>query len=75
MSPPLIAPFWDDFNPRRGGNIFYRQTNDSDQLYLFYNYTSLLMDCEAELVDCYPTHLFIATWDHVPPFDYSFFGV
>ena len=66
-SPPLIAPFWDDFNPRRGGNISYRQTNDSDQLHLFYNYTSLVMDCETEN---YPTHLFIATWDQVPPYSY-----
>lgn len=73
-SPPLIAPFWDDFNPRMGGNISYRQTNDSDQLQLFYNYTSLLMDCKPEQNDCYPTHLYIATWDDVPPFGYySFF--
>ena len=73
-SPPLIAPFWDDFNPHIGGNIYYRQTNDFDQLQLFYNYTSLLLDCEAEQNDCYPTHLYIATWDHVPPYGYySFF--
>ena len=37
QSPPLIAPFWDDFNPRRGGMIYYRETNDTDQLELFYN--------------------------------------
>ena len=72
-SPPLVAPFWDDFNPRIGGSISYRQTNDSDQLDLFYNYTSCLMDCKDELNDCYPTHLFVATWDHVPPY-YSFNG-
>ena len=66
-SPPLIAPFWDDFNPSRGGMIYYRQTNDSDQLELFLNYTSLLGGDEVEN-DYNPTHLFVATWDRVPPF-------
>ena len=72
-SPPLIAPFWDDFNPRRGGMIYYRQTNDTDQLQLFYNYSLLLKDDETEnwAADFYPTHLFIATWYQVPPFRYN----
>ena len=68
VSPPLIAPFWDDFDPSNGGRIFYRQTSDSDQLQLFSNYTLLLKDDEAE--DFCPTHLFIATWERVPPFGY-----
>lgn len=65
-SPPLIAPFWDDFDPSVGGAIYYRLTNDSDQLQLFCNYTLLLKD--EELNEYYPTHLFIATWHQVPPF-------
>ena len=75
-SPPLVAPFWDDFNPRIGGNISYRQTNDSDQLDLFYNYTSHLMNCKDDLIDCRPIHLFVATWDRVPPFesDYGYYS-
>ena len=70
-SPPLIAPFWDDFNPSAGGAIYYRQTNDSNQLQLFYNYTLLLKD--EELNEYYPTHLFIATWHRVPPYRFSYF--
>ena len=73
-SPPLIAPYWDDFNPYFTGGIYYRQTNDSDQLQLFYNYTSLLLKGGemTGLNDFYPTHLFIATWNHVPPFGISY---
>ena len=73
-SPPLIAPFWDDFNPSDGGMIYYRQTNDSDQLQLFSNYTLLLEDDVVEN-DYNPTRLFIATWDRVPPYGYSRFGI
>ena len=73
-SPPLIAPFWDDFNPRRGGMIYYRQINDTDQLqHFYYNYSLLLKDGETEKDDFYPTHLFIATWYQVPP--YISFGI
>ena len=69
QSPPLIAPFWDDFDPFFSGAIHYRQTNDSDLLELFCNYTLLLKEGEdTELNEYHPTHLFIATWDQVPPF-------
>lgn len=65
-SPPLIAPFWHDFNLQDGGSIFYRQTNDSAQLQLVHN---LLLDLDGgELSTFYPTLLFIATWDQVPPY-------
>jgi hypothetical protein len=73
QSPPLIAPFWDDFDPSVRGAIYYRQTNDSDQLQLFYNYTLLLNDEELNDSEYYPTHLFIATWDEVPPFGIPYF--
>ncbi|MGJ8945872.1 nidogen-like domain-containing protein, partial [Salmonella enterica subsp. enterica serovar Kentucky] len=50
------------FDPRNGGEIYYRQTNDSDQLHSFHNnFTLLLKDKD----DFYPTHLFIATWYQV----------
>ena len=72
-SPPLIAPFWDDFDPYFSGAIYYRQTNDSDLLQLFYNYTLLLKNADSELNEFYPVHLFIATWDQVPPFGLHYF--
>ena len=66
VSPPLIAPFWTDFNPSAGGNIYYRQTNDSDLLQAV---ESVVQDSDNEDLNSFsPTHLFIATWDEVPPF-------
>ena len=63
FSPPLVAPFWHDFDPTVGGIIYYRQTNDSQQLQLF---RSLLTD--RGVSSFFPTLLFIATWDQVPQY-------
>ena len=59
---PMIAPFWDDIDITRFGNIFYRQTND----------TTLLQRARDQLQELFPssgnftpTTLFIATWDRV----------
>jgi hypothetical protein len=62
----MIAPFWADINTRNGGNIYYRETTDSE-----------LQDKAAiEVRLAYPNlssfsagWLFIATWDQV-----AFFG-
>jgi hypothetical protein len=67
-SPPLIAPFWDDIDYLVWNGLYYRQTNDSDLLQLFYNYTLLLNNGDSRPDDYYPTHLFIATWDEAPRF-------
>lgn len=65
-SPPLIAPFWRDFNPSIGGNITYRQSNDST---LLENVHRLLSSLEiGNLTTFYPEHIFIVTWDSVPPY-------
>ena len=75
-SLPLIAPFWDDIDFLFLNGLYYRQTNDSDLLQKFYNYTSLLNKGEANSDDYYPTHLFIATWDEAPPYIFYFlFGI
>ena len=66
--PPLIAPFWYDLNPQRGGNISYRQTNDSITLQDVHSLLSGLDDV-TEFSDFYPTSLFIATWYQVEPID------
>ena len=66
ISPPLIAPFWADFDLRRGGNVFYRQTTDPETLQQI-SFTVSLGGFEFT-----PTLAFIATWAGVPAFDGRF---
>ena len=69
-SPPLIAPFWHDFGPHQGGNIYYRQTNDSQLLQLYHTRLSRALFTKG-LGNFFPTLLFIATWDQVAQFGHS----
>ena len=64
---PLIAPFWHDFDPTLGGNIYYRQTNNSQELQLFQTSLSSALNTRG-LGNFSPTLLFIVTWDQVPEF-------
>ena len=64
ISTPLVAPFWHDFNPARGGSISYRQTNDSNQLLLVHR---LLVG--QTFADFYPVLLFVTTWYQVPQYN------
>ena len=73
QSPPLIAPFWDDIDFFFWDGLYYRQTNDSDLLQLFYDYTLLLNNGDSKTEDSYPTHLFVATWDKAPRFGIFYF--
>ena len=69
VSPPLIAPFWLDFdltNISKGG-IYYRQTNDSAYLEFIHTMMTIFGDIGG-LIDFVPTQLFIATWEHVPQY-------
>ena len=73
--PPLIAPFWLDFDltGTSKGGIYYRQTGDSTYLELIH---TLLMnvtvtDNVGDLIDFLPTQLFIATWEQVPQYENS----
>ena len=66
ISPPLIAPFWRDLNPSRGGSISYRQTNDSLELQRVHGLLSSLD--VGDLVGFFPIQLFVVTWNQVPPF-------
>ena len=71
-SPPLIAPFWDDFHPDSEGQISYRLTNDSDDL-LHLHRLLLGLDIESIAEDSFhPKQIFVATWDDVLPFGYYF---
>lgn len=62
---PLIAPFWDDVNIRRFGNIFYRQTTNATLLQRARN---RLQESFPSTGNFTPTFLFIATWDRVAEF-------
>ncbi|XP_062996674.1 alpha-tectorin-like [Elgaria multicarinata webbii] len=59
--PPLVAPFWADVFPPIGGNVFWRQTQDS----------TLLRCCTTDINEYFPeapftaVWAFIATWDRV----------
>ena len=71
VSPPLIAPFWLDFDltGTNESGIYYRQTNDS--IYLEFIHTLLMNASIGGLVNFLPTQLFIATWDKVPQYQSS----
>ncbi len=64
LSPPLLAPFWGDVVPSRGGSILYRETQDP----------LLISRYACEVSTAFPDHpaftpvsLFIATWFEVLP--------
>ena len=59
---PLIAPFWDDVDIRRGGNIFFRLTDNANLLQRARDQLQGLFPSSANFT---PTTLFIATWDRV----------
>ena len=65
--PPLIAPYWADFDSRRGGTISYRQTSNST---LLQRVRSQLQESFPSAGNFTPTDLFIATWDQVPGFSF-----
>lgn len=70
VSPPLIAPFWADFDLRKGGNVFYRQTTQSDILQQI-----AIIPSQISEFQFVPTLAFIATWAAVPAFDGRFQGL
>ena len=63
---PLIAPFWDDINIERFGNIFYRQTSNITLLQRARDQLQELFPSSGNFT---PTTLFIATWDRVAEFE------
>ena len=62
FSVPLIAPYWDNVDTRRFGNVFYRQTTDTNLLTRARNQLQELFPSAGNFT---PTYLFIATWDRV----------
>ena len=61
-SIPLIAPFWDDVDIRRFGNIFYRETSNTTLLQRAHDLLQELFPSSGNFT---PTTLFIATWDRL----------
>ena len=62
---PLIALYWENFDVRRGGNLFYRQTSNTTLLQRVQNQ---LQESFPSAGDFLPTRLFIATWERVRGF-------
>ena len=62
---PLIAPFWDDVNINRFGNIFYRQSFDDT---LLQRARDQIRESFSSSGNFTPTVLLIATWDRVAEF-------
>ena len=67
-SPPIIAPFWDDVDIRRGGTIYYRQDSNSTIMELV---QKALVSEYPEAASFQPSLVFVATWDRVEPFGSS----
>ena len=66
MHPPLIAPYWHDFDPSCGGRIYYRQTAE---YHLLQSFHTLLLDKSVSDANNFNTsNLIIITWNAVPPF-------
>ena len=59
---PLIAPFWNDIDIRRFGNIFYRTTSNATLLQRARDQLQELFPSSGNFT---PTALFIVTWDRV----------
>ena len=66
MGPGLIAPFWADVDTRGSGEVYYRETNNSN---LLGNVTLEIQSAFVDFADFTPTSLFIATWVEVGYFD------
>ena len=65
FSVPLIAPFWHDINIIAGGNIYYRQTVDTELIDIS---RELLLTFNITPPNFAPTNLLVVTWERVAPF-------
>ena len=70
LTPPIIAPFWDDINVVDGGEIYFRLETE-------YNITSqLVSEIATQFSEAVKEFLnpsvFVATWDRVAAFDVNY---
>ena len=64
--PPVLAPFWSDVDPSRGGSVLYRETIDPVLLSRSAWEVSIAFpDLQSAFT---PVSLFIATWFEVLPY-------
>ena len=69
LSPPIIAPFWDDVDIQKGGTIYYRQDFNSSVA------NKIQQEIYTQFPDAgffYPSLVFVATWDRVAAFSSDF---
>jgi hypothetical protein len=66
IDKPTIAALFNDFDTKRRGNVFYRQTNNKRLLESISNEISDSMDKKTELKSS-----LIVTWDQVPTYGYE----
>ncbi len=65
-SVPVIAPYWDMVDLKRGGSVYYRTSNEPDLLQQAQDdVLSQFPDLEGFFV---PTSVFVATWLEVQEF-------
>ena len=72
FSPPIIAPFWDDVNIIRNGDIYYRQE------YSLSIADQVQREIHRQYPDIgffYPSLVFVATWDRVAAFSSLYTGL
>ena len=62
ISPPTIAPFWDDVDLNRGGTIYYRQDSNSTITELVQR---AIVSEYPEATFFQPSLVIVATWDRV----------
>ncbi|NXB71204.1 TECTA protein, partial [Donacobius atricapilla] len=63
--PPFVAPYWADVDNVLGGDIFYRQTTNSE----------LLEDISRDITQYFPKNPFTATWALVVTWDHvAYYG-
>jgi hypothetical protein len=66
IDTPIVAPLFDDFDTKRRGNVFYRQSSNKRILEAMANEVNEAMSVKPALTSC-----LIVTWDQVPTYGYE----
>ena len=78
-SNPLIAPFFHDIDNTKGGDIYYRLTDNVSTLNEINTYLGSLYSMDDPnnpiALNFYPSSVFVCTWDRVASYISSYEGV
>jgi hypothetical protein len=66
IDTPIVAALFDDFDTKRRGNVFYRQSSNKRILEAMANEVNEAMSVKPALTSC-----LIVTWDQVPTYGYE----